>query len=410
MNVLGASVLEDTATFGVWAPRCRSVDVAIEGRHPQPMRRDADGVFTATLGDLAPGTRYKYRLDGERYRPDPVSRWQPEGVHGASAVVDPQRFLWTDQDFRGHAPSDLVIYELHVGTFTAAGTFEAIVPHLPALADLGVTVVQLMPVAEFPGSRNWGYDGVHLYAPQSTYGGPRGLRRLVDACHAQGLSVFLDVVYNHLGPEGNYLAEFGPYFTDRYKTPWGSALNFDGADGAAVRRHFVENARYWVREFHIDGLRLDAVHSIFDASSLHILTELAEAARDEGRAQGRPVHVVAESHDNDRRLVLPAAKGGLGLDAVWADDFHHALHVRLTGERGGYYVDFGSPTALPRALAEGFAFQGEKSEYFGRARGTPSVDLAAEHFVISVQNHDQVGNRAQGDRLSTILPLEAVKV
>src|SRR6059036_1724986 len=218
MNVLGASVLEDTATFGVWAPRCRSVDVAIEGRHPQPMRRDADGVFTATLGDLAPGTRYKYRLDGERYRPDPVSRWQPEGVHGASAVVDPQRFLWTDQDFRGHAPSDLVIYELHVGTFTAAGTFEAIVPHLPALADLGVTAVQLMPVAEFPGSRNWGYDGVHLYAPQSTYGGPRGLRRLVDACHAAGLSVFLDVVYNHLGPEGNYLAEYGPYGTDRCQT------------------------------------------------------------------------------------------------------------------------------------------------------------------------------------------------
>src|SRR6059036_3109316 len=410
MNVLGASVLEDTATFGVWAPRCRSVDVAIEGRHPQPMRRDADGVFTATLGDLAPGTRYKYRLDGERYRPDPVSRWQPEGVHGASAVVDPQRFLWTDQDFRGHAPSDLVIYELHVGTFTAAGTFEAIVPHLPALADLGVTAVQLMPVAEFPGSRNWGYDGVHLYAPQSTYGGPRGLRRLVDACHARGLSVVLDVVYNHLGPEGNYLAEFGPYFTDRYKTPWGGAVNFDGPDSAGVRRHFIENARAWVREFHVDGLRLDAIHSIFDTSPVNILTEAADAAREEARQLGRPLHVIAESHDNDRRIVRPSADGGLGLDAVWSDDFHHAVHARLTGERGGYYADFTDPALLPRAVAEGFAFQGQSSEYFGGPRGTPSADLPGEHFVIFVQNHDQVGNRAQSDRLWSIVRFEALKV
>src|SRR2546430_17597770 len=235
MNVLGASVLEDTVTFAVWAPRCRSVDVAVEGRRPQSMTRGADDVFTLTLTDVAPGTRYRYRLDGERYRPDPTARWQPEGVHGASAVVDPQRFLWTDADFRGHAPGDLVIYQLHVGTFTAAGTFETVIQHLPALVDLGVTAVQLMPVAEFPGSRNWGYDGVHLYAPQSTYGGPRGLRRLVDACHAAGLSVLLDVVYNHLGPEGNHLAEYGPYFSDRYKTPWGPAVNFDGEGSHGVR-------------------------------------------------------------------------------------------------------------------------------------------------------------------------------
>jgi maltooligosyltrehalose trehalohydrolase len=265
-------------------------------------------------------------------------------------------------------------------------------------------------VAEFPGSRNWGYDGVHLYAPQSTYGGPQGLRRLVDACHARGLSVFLDVVYNHLGPEGNYLAEFGPYFTDRYKTPWGSAINFDGADGAGVRRHFVENARTWVREFHIDGLRLDAVHSIFDTSPRHILTEIAEAVKEEGRALSRPVHVVVESHDNDRRIVLPVSQGGLGLDGIWADDFHHALHVRLTGERGGYYMDFDGRETLPRAMAEGFAFQGERSEYFARERGTPSADLPGQHFIICTQNHDQVGNRAKGDRLSTIVPLEAVKV
>src|SRR5438132_63133 len=305
MNVLGASVLEDTATFGVWAPRCRSVDVAIEGRHPQPMRRDADGVFTATLGDLAPGTRYKYRLDGERYRPDPVSRWQPEGVHGASAVVDPRRFLWTDQDFRGHAPSDLVIYELHVGTFTAAG-----------------------------------------------------------------LSVFLDVVYNHLGPEGNYLTEYGPYGTDRYQTPWGPAVNFDGEGSPGVRRHIVENGRAWVSEFHVDGFRVDAVHAIHDASAVHILTEFAQAVRVEAARAGRRAHVIAESHDNDRRLVLPVAEGGLGLDALWSDDFHHALHHRLTGETAGYYVDFTGDHHLPRAIAEGFAFQGEPSRYWARRRGT----------------------------------------
>jgi maltooligosyltrehalose trehalohydrolase len=374
------------------------------------MERLADGVFTRHLPGAPPGTRYQYRLDGERYRPDPVSRWQPEGVHGPSVAVDPAAFTWSDGGFRGHARSDLVFYELHVGTFTTTGTFEAAIARLDGLVDLGVTAVELMPVAEFPGSRNWGYDGVHLYAPQSTYGGPRGLRRLVDACHLRGLSVVLDVVYNHLGPEGNYLAEFGPYFTDRYKTPWGTAVNFDGPDAAGVRRHFVENARYWVREFHIDGLRLDAVHSIFDASPVHVLTEIATSVREEGSQLGRPAHVFVESHDNDRRLVLPPAAGGLGLDGIWADDFHHAVHRRLTGERTGYYVDFGKPACLPRALAEGFAFQGEHSEYFGAPRGTPSTDLAGEHFVICVQNHDQVGNRAQGDRLSALVPFEALKL
>jgi maltooligosyltrehalose trehalohydrolase len=410
MNVLGASVREQSVTFAVWAPRCRSVDVAIDGRRRESMARGADDVFTATLGDVASGTRYKYRLDGERYRPDPVSRWQPEGVHGASAVVDPQRFLWTDGDFRGHAPGDLIVYELHVGSFTAAGTFEAIIQHLPALADLGVTAIQLMPVAEFPGSRNWGYDGVHLYAPQSTYGGPRGLRRLVDACHAAGLSVFLDVVYNHLGPEGNYLAEYGPYVTDRYQTPWGPPVNFDGEGSPGVRRHIVDNGRAWVREFHIDGFRLDAVHAIHDTSPVHILTEFAQAVREEAARAGRRVHVFAESHDNDRRLVLGAAEGGLGLDAVWSDDFHHALHHRLTGETAGYYGDFTGDHHLPRAIGEGFAFQGEPSRYWGRPRGTPSRDLPAEKFVIFVQNHDQVGNRAQGERLGSLVPFGAVKL
>jgi maltooligosyltrehalose trehalohydrolase len=407
---LGATVRDDGAVFRAWAPRCRTLDVVIEGRRPLAMTRQDGGLFEAMVAGLPSGTRYQYRLDGERYRPDPASRFQPEGVHGPSMVVNPASFPWTDQAFTGRALADLVIYELHVGTFTAAGTFEAIVPHLPNLVELGVAAVELMPVAEFPGSRNWGYDGVHLFAAQSTYGGPRGLRRLVDACHAHGLSVILDVVYNHLGPEGNYLGEFGPYFTDRYRTPWGGAVNFDGAEAEGVRRHFVENARAWVRECHVDGLRLDAIHAIFDASPTHILTEISTAVREEARALGRPVHIMAESHDNDRRLVLPAAEGGIGLDAVWSDDFHHAVHVRLTGERGGYYADFTEPRRLATALAEGFAFQGEYSEYFGRDRGTPSADLPGERFVICVQNHDQVGNRAQGDRLSMIAPFEAVKL
>src|SRR5438552_10097221 len=407
---LGATLQEGLATFRVWAPRCRAVEVVIEGRKPEALTGREDGVFERSLPGLGAGTRYQYRLDGERYRPDPVSRYQPEGVHGPSVVVDPARFPWTDQGFRGHALADLVFYELHVGAFTAAGTFEAVIAHLPQLVDLGITAVELMPIAEFPGSRNWGYDGTHLYAPQSTYGGPRGLRRLVDAAHAQGLSVFLDVVYNHLGPEGNYLGEFGPYFTDRYKTPWGPAINFDGPDGEGMRRHFIDNARYWVREFRVDGLRLDAIHSISGASPVHVLAEIGEAAREEGRALDKPVHIAAESHDNDRKIVLPTSAGGLGLDTIWSDDFHHAVHSRLTGEKSGYYSDFAGGRGLARALVEGFAFQGETSEYFGRPRGTPSADLGGERFVIALQNHDQVGNRAHGDRLSTIVPFAAVKV
>ncbi len=409
-NAPGASVHDDGVSFRVWAPRCQSVDLVLEGRPPLAMSRGDEGIFEMTVPRMGAGARYQYRLDGERHRPDPTSRWQPDGVHGPSAVVDPTAFGWTDAGFRGHALADLVFYELHVGAFTQAGSFEAVIGHLESLADLGVTAIEIMPVAEFPGSRNWGYDGVHLFAPQSTYGGPRGLRRLVDACHSRNLSVILDLVYNHLGPEGNYLAEFGPFFTDRYKTPWGEAVNFDGADAAGVRRHFVENARAWVREFHVDGLRLDAIHSIFDTSPVHILTEVADAAREEARRLGRSIHIIAESHDNDRRIVLPSADGGLGLDAVWSDDFHHAVHVALTGERGGYYADFTDPALLPRAVAEGFAFQGQSSEYFGGPRGTPSADLPGEHFVIFVQNHDQIGNRAQSDRLWSIVRFEALKV
>ena len=410
MTALGASLLDNGVTFRVWAPGCQTVDVTVDGRSTEPLAPRGIGLFEARLDGVVEGARYRYRLDGERYRPDPASRYQPEGVHGPSVVVDPSRFAWTDQEFPGHAMADLVFYEIHVGAFTAAGTFEAIIPHLDRLVELGVTALELMPVAEFPGSRNWGYDGVHLFAPQSTYGGPHGLRRLVDACHARGLAVFLDVVYNHLGPEGNYLAEYGPYFTARHSTPWGPGVNYDGPGSEGVRRHVIENGRMWVREFHIDGFRLDAIHAIHDASPTHILTEFAEAVRAEAARAGRRAHVIAESHDNDRRLVLPASAGGLGLDAVWSDDFHHALHRALTGETTGYYVDFGFDLHLERAIVEGFAFQGEPSEYWGRPRGTPSGDLPGDRFVIFLQNHDQVGNRAQGDRLGTLVSFEALKL
>ena len=410
MTALGASFLPGGVTFRVWAPRCRSVDVIVDGRAVEALVQREGGLFEGRLEGVAEGARYKFRLDGARYRPDPASRYQPEGIHGTSVVVDPSRFVWTDGEFAGHAPGELVFYEIHVGAFTPAGTFEAIIPHLARLVDLGVTALQLMPIAEFPGSRDWGYDGVHLFAPHSTYGGPRGLRRLVDACHARGLSVFLDVVYNHLGPEGNYLAEYGPYFTDRHTTPWGEAVNFDGPGSEGVRRHVTDNGRMWVSEFHIDGFRLDAVHAIHDTSPVHILTEFADAVRGEAARVGRRVHVVAESHDNDRRLVLPTSEGGLGLDAVWSDDFHHALHRTLTGETAGYYRDFAGDHHLARAIAQGFTFQGEPSEYWGRPRGTPSADLPGDRFVIYLQNHDQVGNRPQGERLGVLVPFAAVKL
>jgi maltooligosyltrehalose trehalohydrolase len=410
MTEIGASIHGDGVFFRVWAGHRRTVTVLLNGRSPVPLRSAGDGYFEALAPRLGPGSRYRYLLDDDVARPDPASRHQPDGVHGASAVVDPGAFPWTDDGFRGHALADLVIYELHVGTFTTAGTFEAVISHLSYLVDLGVTAIELMPVAQFPGSRNWGYDGVYLFAPQSTYGGPAGLRKLVNACHEHGLSVLLDVVYNHLGPEGNYLGDFGPYFTDRYPTPWGAAINYDGDDAAGVRNLVSANAAHWIREYHIDGLRLDAIHSIFDASPVSILSDIAATAEREGQLLQRPVHVMAESHDNDRRIVLPRERGGLGLGAVWSDDFHHALHAHLTGERRGYYQDFGRPEQLARSIAEGFAFQGEQAEYWGRPRGTPSADLPGEAFAICVQNHDQVGNRADGERLGQLVAFDAVKL
>ena len=410
----GARPVAGGVAFSVWAPRAQRLAVRIVSGDrriaEQELERSADDCFHGMVAAAVAGSDYFYVLDGERARPDPVSRHQPQGVHGASRVVDGSAFRWTDAGWHGLAMNELVIYELHVGTFTAAGTFDAVCAHLEELRALGVTAIEIMPVAEFPGGRNWGYDGVLLYAAQSTYGGPEGFRRLVDAAHGAGLGVILDVVYNHLGPEGNYLREYGPYFTERYRTPWGEAVNYDDAGSDEVRRYVIDNALYWVTEMHVDGLRLDAVHGIFDFSAEHVLQELARAVHDQAERLGRRVTVIAESDLNDAKLVRPRERCGFGLDGQWDDDFHHAVHVALTGERDGYYRDYASPTAVAEALRERFVLRGGYSRFRRRRHGAPASDVAAERFVVFTQNHDQIGNRARGERLAALVSFEAQKV
>ena len=397
--------------FSVWAPAAERAVIQVVGpvAAEHAMEREPGGVFACVVDGLSAGADYLIGLDGRPGRPDPVSRHQPHGVHGPSRVVDPA-FEWHDAEWPGRQMADLVIYELHVGTFTAEGTFDAAIARLDHLVDLGVTAIELMPVAEFPGARNWGYDGVSLYAPSNAYGGPAGLRRLVDAAHTRGLAVVLDVVYNHVGPEGNYLGEFGPYFTDRYRTPWGNALNYDDADSDEVRRFVIENALYWIREFHIDALRLDAVHAIYDFSARHLLAELTAAVHELGAALGRRTLVIAESDLNDPRVVSPPGRGGWGLDAQWSDDYHHALHVALTGERAGYYADFDGFGDLASAIRDRFVYAGRHSVYRRRRHGAPASGVPADHFVVAAQNHDQVGNRAAGERLAALVPLDACRV
>ena len=397
---------DGSVRWRVCAPRAQAVHLVLvdgTGRRSFLMAAEERGYFSLTRPDVPDGQRYAYRLDNGPERPDPASLWQPDGVHGPSAVFRPERFAWTDHGWAGVCREDLVIYELHTGTFTPEGTFEAIIPRLPSLRDLGVTAVELMPVAQFPEGRNWGYDGTLLYAAQNSYGGPRALQRLVDACHAAGLAVFLDVVYNHLGPEGNYLREFGPYFADRYRTFWGPAFNYDSAGCDAVRDFVLDNVRMWVRDFHFDGLRLDAVHSIFDFSPRPILRDIEESAREAAGSRGYPVHVIAESDLNDIRLLLPPERGGHGLAAQWSDDFHHAVHAYLTGERQGYYEDYGPAGDLPKVLLDPFLYGGEYSRHRDRRHGTPARDLPGDRFVVSIQNHDQIGNRARGERLDALL-------
>ncbi len=410
-DLLGAAYLgEDRCRFYVWAPLHQKVEVHLVSPPERFISLNAEGGYHSGIVEkVGPGSLYFYRLDGQKERPDPASRYQPDGVHGPSQVVDPY-FPWEDSGWLGLPLQDHIIYELHVGTFTAEGHFEAIVPYLDELRGLGITALELMPVAQFPGNRNWGYDGAYPFAVQNSYGGPRGLKKLVNACHQRGLSVILDVVYNHLGPEGNYLRDFGPYFTDRYKTPWGEAINFDGPCSDEVRRYFIENALYWITELHIDGLRLDAIHGIFDFSARHILDELREAVQRQAKKLGRHIVLTAESNLNDVQIINSPERGGYGLDAQWNDDFHHSLHTLLTRERNGYYQDFGDLVQLAKALQEGFVYSGQYSLFRNRRHGSSSSHLPPPKFIVFSQNHDQVGNRMKGERLSALLSFEALKL
>ena len=392
----------------VWAPAPERVElVTSEGR--TAMARDDSAWWEAPVA-LAPGIDYGFSLDGGPVRPDPRSPWQPHGIDGPSRTVDHSEYEWSDAQWHGRPLAGSVVYELHVGAFTSAGTFEAAIGRLEHLVELGVTTVELMPVAEFSGDRGWGYDGVGLYAPHHAYGGPDGLKHLVDACHARGLAVMLDVVYNHLGPAGNYLREFGPYFTNRYSTPWGDAVNFDDAHSDEVRAFVIDNALMWLRDYHLDGLRIDAVHAIFDASATHILEELAQRVEELEGAVGRELVLVAESDLNDPRIVTPREAGGYDIDAQWSDDFHHALHALLTGERAGYYSDFGRIEHVAKALENAYVYAGDYSSFRKRTHGRPAKGLSGNRFLGYLQNHDQVGNRAAGERSSALMSDDLLKV
>ncbi|HEY6563420.1 MAG TPA: alpha-amylase family glycosyl hydrolase, partial [Pirellulaceae bacterium] len=402
---LGARYLGNgCCQFRVWAPHATTVDLKLVSPSSRIQRMSVvrDGYYELVAEGVRPGDLYFYRLGNRVDRPDPASRFQPLGVHEPSAVVDPL-FAWTDGDWRGIPLSRHVIYELHVGTYTPEGTFAGIIPRLGKLRELGITALELMPVAQFPGTRNWGYDGVHPFAPQSSYGGPAGLKHLVDACHSYGIAVVLDVVYNHVGPEGNYLRDFGPYFTDAYRNPWGDAINMDGPHSDEVRRYFIENALYWLDEFHLDALRLDAVDSIHDTAAQPFLRELADAVRLEGERQNRRLHTIAESAWNDPFVLQRKELGGCGLDAQWCDDLHHSVRTMLTDARGAYFQDFRGWEDLVTTYRLGFALAGRHSIYRGRRHGAPLLDLDPGRLVVYSQNHDQVANGSQGRRNAELL-------
>lgn len=408
---LGAHIDGRSARFLLWAPRSDRVRLHLLGPPERTVSMDrVDGGYHEVIVEGVPaGTRYDVELGSGARRADPASRSQPAGVHGPSEVVDPA-FPWTDAGWRGTALEDLVLYELHVGTFTPEGTFDAVTPRLADLLELGVTAVELMPIAQFPGARNWGYDGVFPFAAQASYGGLDGLRRLVDACHQARLACILDVVYNHLGPEGNHLADFASYLTERHLTPWGPGMNLDGPGSDGVRRFFLESALHWILDAHVDGLRLDSIQAITDRSDPPFLEELGEAVHAAARKAGRRVVLIAEDPRNEPSVVRPRKAGGLGLDAVWSDDFHHALHAFLTNERAGYYADFGAFNQLLDVAHKGVAFTGQPSHYWGRNRGRPFTGTRPEQLVVYAQNHDQVGNRARSERLSALAPFEALKL
>jgi len=397
--------------FLVWAPFAETVDVHVlpPGGGLFPLQRSASGYHFSTIEGIKPGDRYFFRLNGKTERPDPASRFQPEGVHGPSEIIPPD-FPWTDRNWSGIPLDQYILYELHVGTFTRGGTFDDVTKHLIALKELGITAVELMPVAQFPGNRNWGYDPAFPYAVQNSYGGPEALKRLVDICHLNGLAVVLDVVYNHPGPEGNYFRNFGPYLTDAYTTPWGAAINFDSADNEHVRRFFIENALYWITDFHVDALRLDAVHAIKDSSAFPFLRQLSEKIRKMSNRLNRRIYLFAESDLNDTKIITPSPEGGYGLDAQWNEDFHHSLHRVLTDETTGYYQDFRGVQHIAKAVRDGFVYTGQYSSYRRRRHGFSSGNIPAGRLVVFSQNHDQVGNRMRGERLSKLVSFEALKL
>jgi maltooligosyltrehalose trehalohydrolase len=395
--------------FRLWAPKATTVEIALTNRRI-PMMLCAGGWWIVDVPAAGPETEYSFILDNSPPLPDPRSACQPQGVHGPSRVIDHQAFAWTDERWQPGPLSSAMLYELHIGTFTPAGTFEAAIEHLDHLVELGITHVELMPVAEFSGIRGWGYDGVDLYAPHHGYGGPEGLKRLVNAAHSKGLAVLLDVVYNHLGPAGNYLERFGSYFTNRHHTPWGQAVNLDGLGSDKVRRFFCDNALMWLRDYHMDGLRLDAVHALIDTSAVHFLEQLAAEVHTLEAQLGRHLVLIAESDLNDPRVVRPSEIGGYGLAAQWSDDFHHALHTVLTGERAGYYGDFGTLADLAQALTNAFVYDGRYSRFRDRRHGRPATSLSGHRFFSYLQNHDQIGNRAKGERSSHLVSPGRLKI
>ena len=407
----GAFLEEGTIWFRVWAPKAGEVKLVISAPGPSriiKMNREDFGYWSVSYSEAGAGARYAFLVDGVE-RADPASHFQPLGVEGPSECVDHCAFLWNDGGWEGIEPAQMVIYEIHAGAFTPEGDLDAIIPRLDDLRDLGVNAIELMPVAQFPGSRNWGYDGVFPFSVQNTYGGPDALKRLVNACHRTGISVILDVVYNHFGPEGNYISEFGPYLNDRYKTPWGAALNFDGPQSDHVRDFFIENALHWFENYHLDGLRLDAVHAIIDMSANPFLKELKKKIARHSFEKGRTFYLFAESDLNDTKVVC-SGEYAYGLDALWCDDFHHSVHALMTGEREGYYADFGRASDLVKSLRDGYVYTGQYSAYRERSFGSPSAHIPRERFIVFTQNHDQTGNRLLGERLSNLTSFEGLKL
>jgi maltooligosyltrehalose trehalohydrolase len=396
-------------TFRVWATLPKKVEVQVGGKK-YPMSRDKNDWWAAQISSAKSGDDYGFILDDEGPFPDPRSWSQPNGVHKLSRLVDHNQFQWTDKNFQAPPLPSAIFYELHIGTFTSAGTFQSAIEKLDHLVALGLTHVELMPVVEFSGERGWGYDGVDLFAPHHAYGTPDDLKKLVDGCHAHGLAVILDVVYNHLGPSGNYLAKFAPYFTQKFSTFWGEGINYDGAESNEVRRFFCDNALMWLRDFHFDGLRLDAVHGIFDASATHILEQLKLEVEQLSAQLGRRLVLIPESDLNDPHLLWPRERGGFQLDAQWSDDFHHALHTVLTGEQGGYYSDFGKLEDLAKALHHAFVYDGRFSAHRRRSHGRSTEGLGGHRFLGYLQNHDQVGNRAKGERSGQLMSLGKLKI